>query len=95
VSRPDAAGFGGDARPAARLALFTREVLTEMAARSKLNRFYVYSCIGLASLAGLLSGSWMIFFVVLALTIAGSVHGGEIRVRPSSIWCDSRGRGRR
>jgi hypothetical protein len=66
-----------------------------MGARNKLNQFYVYSCVGSATLVGLLTGSWAIFGVALALALAGSMHFGVIRVRPDQKRGGPRRRPRR
>jgi hypothetical protein len=53
-----------------------------MGARTQLNSFYTFSCVGLAVLAGLLSGSATVFWAALALALAASLHGGSIRPKP-------------
>ena len=50
-----------------------------MTARQKLNRFHVIGSLGMAAIVGGLTGSWLVFGVVAAALIAGSIHAGEIR----------------
>jgi len=52
-----------------------------MNARQKLNGAYVNGSMLMASVAGLLSGSWVIFLVALAALLAGNVCIGAIRPR--------------
>jgi len=48
-------------------------------ARQKLNRAYVNGSLLLASVAGLLCGSWLAFGLALAALLAGNVAIGAIR----------------
>lgn len=50
-----------------------------MGAREKLNKHHVVCALGAAAIVGGLAGSWVIFGVVAAVLIAGSIHSGEIR----------------
>jgi hypothetical protein len=52
-----------------------------MSARQDLNRFHVLGSFGLAAIAGVLTGSWLVFVVVMAILIAISLFTGEIRPR--------------
>jgi hypothetical protein len=55
-----------------------------MGARTRLNQIYIFGCIGVAALIGALSGSWAIFLIAVAITVAACVHAGDIRPRPGS-----------
>jgi hypothetical protein len=55
-----------------------------MGARTRLNQIYIFGCIGIAALIGALSGSWAIFLIAVAITVAACVHAGDIRPRPGS-----------
>ena len=48
-------------------------------ARNKLNRSYFNGSLVLAGLVGWLTGSWLAFFVVLAVLLAWNVCAGQIR----------------
>ncbi len=50
-----------------------------MGARKKLNRHHIVRALGVAAIVGGLAGSWLVFGVVAAALIAGSIHAGEIR----------------
>jgi hypothetical protein len=52
-----------------------------MGARQKLNRAFLNGSLLLASLAGVLTGSWMVFATALVLLLIASVVAGEIRLR--------------
>ena len=51
-----------------------------MAVREKLNTAYFLGSLALATVAGTLTGSWVVWLVALALLIGVSVHGRGIRV---------------
>jgi hypothetical protein len=48
-------------------------------ARTKLNVAYFNGSLLVASLFGLVAGSWAVFMAALAVLIACGVYGGEIR----------------
>jgi hypothetical protein len=48
-------------------------------ARTKLNIAYLNGSLLVSALFGLVSGSWAVFWIALAVTIGGGVYGGEIR----------------
>jgi hypothetical protein len=48
-------------------------------ARHKLNVAYINGCLLVSALFGLVAGSWVVFWVALAVTIGIGVCGGEIR----------------
>jgi len=50
-----------------------------MGARQKLNQAYLNGTIVVATLIGILAQSWAVFWLALALGIASSFFGGEIR----------------
>ena len=50
-----------------------------MGAREKLNRFHIIGSLGVAAIIGGLAGSWLVFGVVAAALIAGSIQAGEVR----------------
>lgn len=50
-----------------------------MSARRKLNQFHTLGNALLAAIAGLSTGSWMVFLLVLAILMGLSLHAGEIR----------------
>jgi hypothetical protein len=48
-------------------------------ARQKLNSQYVAGAIGVAAVAGLITGSWLIAVVTGALAVGMAIHAGDIR----------------
>lgn len=50
-----------------------------MGAKHKLNALYFQGAAVLAGVAGLLTQSWEVFFVVLALLLVAAVASGDIR----------------
>ena len=50
-----------------------------MNARSKLNLAFLYGSFVIAAVIGLLTGSWTVFILVLAILLAGNFLHGEIR----------------
>lgn len=50
-----------------------------MGARQKLNSAYVWFCILIAGLGGLMFQSWAAFTIGFVLSLAGSLSGGAIR----------------
>ena len=50
-----------------------------MGARQKLNAVHVNGGFVMAVFAGLATGSWWIFFAVLAISLAASLYTGDIR----------------
>lgn len=50
-----------------------------MGARHKLNTAHVNGALIVAGLFGLVFGSLLVFLVVLAVLIVGSLHSGDIR----------------
>jgi hypothetical protein len=52
-----------------------------MGASGKLNQFYALGCLGLAAVAGVVTGSWPVFWGTLAVTVGGCLDSGEIRTR--------------
>ena len=52
-----------------------------MGARQDLNRIHALGSFGLAAIAGLITNSWLVFAVVMAILIAISLFTGEIRPR--------------
>jgi len=52
-----------------------------MSARHKLNTAYFQGTAVIAGVIGLATGSWMVFFLALAVLVAGCIHGGDIRPR--------------
>jgi len=53
-----------------------------MGARQKLNTSYLAGSVLVAGLFGWLTGSWLIFLVVLIFLLACNVHTGDIRPGP-------------
>ena len=51
-----------------------------MGARQKLNRANLLGSVLLAAVAGWTAGSWPVFFVTMAILVAGNVYAGEIRM---------------
>ena len=52
-----------------------------MSARHKLNTAYFQGAIVIAGVVGLATASWKIFFLALAVLMAGGLYGGDIRPR--------------
>lgn len=52
-----------------------------MSARHKLNTAFFQGAAVIAGVIGLACGSWKVFFLVLAVLMAGAIHGGDIRPR--------------
>jgi hypothetical protein len=52
---------------------------SNLGAKRKLNSLYFQVAVVMAGVAGLLTQSWTVFFVVLALLTAASVVSGDIR----------------
>ncbi len=50
-----------------------------MGARQKLNTAYFNGGLLIAAIVGIAAGSWWVFFLVLILTVAGSIYSGNIR----------------
>lgn len=50
-----------------------------MGARHKLNQAALNGCLIAGGLVGLLSRSWLVFFIATAVLVGLSLHGGEIR----------------
>lgn len=50
-----------------------------MSARHKLNTASFQGAAVIAGVVGLACGSWKVFFLALAVLVAGAVHGGDIR----------------
>ena len=55
-----------------------------MGARQKLNEAYVNGALVVGGIAGLLTGSWTIFFITSAALIGVSTYSGGIRAKPGS-----------
>jgi len=55
-----------------------------MNARTKLNASYLNGGLFFAALVGWLTSSWLIFLVVAAVVLVGSMHAGNIRMQPST-----------
>jgi hypothetical protein len=53
-----------------------------MSARQKLNALNFYGCLIVAGIVGLMTRSWTLLLVALAVTLVSSVHAGDIRLRP-------------
>lgn len=54
-----------------------------MGARQKLNQAALNSCVIIGGLAGVLSRSWLVFFIATAVLVSLSLHSGEIRPNPT------------
>ena len=52
-----------------------------MGARHKLNKHHMAVAFGIAGLAGLLTGSWVVAAVVGSLAVGMAVHSGDIRLK--------------
>ena len=52
-----------------------------MSARHKLNTAYFQGAAVIAGVVGLGTASWKIFFLALAVLVAGGLYGGDIRPR--------------
>jgi hypothetical protein len=52
-----------------------------MSARTKLNVAFVNGSVLIASIAGLATGSWIVFGTVFAVSVALSCYAGNIRAR--------------
>jgi hypothetical protein len=50
-----------------------------MGARSTLNGIYLTGALVLAAVLGLLTGSWIVFVIGLAVLIGANIHAGRIR----------------
>jgi len=50
-----------------------------MGARTKLNEIHVMIALVGAAVLGLVTGSWVVFAIVLALLLAAKLHSGAIR----------------
>ncbi len=50
-----------------------------MGARQKLNQAYLNGTIVMATMIGIMAQSWAVFWLALAVGIASSFFGGEIR----------------
>ena len=55
-----------------------------MGARQKLNQAHVNGALIVAGIAGLLTGSWAIFFIAAAALIGAATYNGGIRTKPSN-----------
>jgi hypothetical protein len=53
-----------------------------MGAREKLNSASLYGILVIAGLAGLLTRSWGVFFLLAAALTMGAILGGDIRLVP-------------
>ena len=51
-----------------------------MSARTKLNVACVNGGLVISVLLALIAGSWSVFLAALVVTLAGSLHAGEIRL---------------
>jgi len=54
-----------------------------MSARHKLNTAFFQGAAVIAGVIGLACGSWKVFFLTLAVLVAGGIHGGDIRPKSS------------
>lgn len=52
-----------------------------MSARKKLNNAYVTGGLIVAAVFGLMAQSWLVFFILLALSIVANYYEGNIRPR--------------
>ena len=66
--------FGG----AEEIAVTTTQEKT-LGARQKLNQHHVVGALGMAAIVGGLASSWLVFAVLAAVLIAGSIYAGDIR----------------
>ena len=55
-----------------------------MSARHKLNSANMSFCVMMAGLVGLLMGSWGWFAPAAVACVAGTIHSGGIRLRPTA-----------
>lgn len=55
-----------------------------MGARAKLNAAHINGALLVAGVVGYAAKSWLVFWLVLAVIIGGSLHSGGIRPRPRS-----------
>ena len=55
-----------------------------MGARQKLNQAHVNGALIVAAVLGLMTGSWIIFFIASAMLIGAATYGGEIRPKGHS-----------
>lgn len=53
-----------------------------MGARQKLNHAAINGCALLAAAIGMLSGSWLVFAIAVAVAVALCVFSGDIRLKP-------------
>ena len=53
-----------------------------MNARKKLNQAFVYGALILAAVIGAAAQSWIVFFIILGISVLANLHSGNIRVRP-------------
>ena len=63
-----------------------------MNARTKLNGSYVNGALIFAAIVGYLTGSWLVFLVVLILETAVALHSGDIRPSGNQSRSSTRGR---
>jgi hypothetical protein len=53
-----------------------------MGARHKLNHIMVGICLAVAGVTGILSGSWLVFWIALAIAVLERLSHGDIRLKP-------------
>ena len=53
-----------------------------MNARVKLNQAFVYGALIAAAVIGGATRSWLVFFIILGISVLANLHSGNIRVRP-------------
>ena len=58
---------------------YRREEMCVLSARKKLNAIYAGSSVAVAAIIGALAGSWVVFAVAVAVLIACSLAGDDIR----------------
>ena len=52
-----------------------------MGAREKLNTHHLVGAVGLAGLAGLVTGSWVVAILAGAVLVGAAIHSGDVRFK--------------
>lgn len=55
-----------------------------MGARTKLNAAHFNGCLLVSAVVGVVSQSWLAFFLTLAVSVVAGVHSGGIRGQPAA-----------